>query len=69
VASTPQGVYEVLKDPQNWFALDMALVRPGRRMRVTRDADADERWARRAGQATTLKRFRMVLIRACANGR
>jgi hypothetical protein len=26
LASTPQGVFDVLKDPRNWFLLDTALV-------------------------------------------
>jgi hypothetical protein len=26
LASTPQGVFDVLKDPRNWFVLDKALV-------------------------------------------
>lgn len=26
LASTPQGVFDVLKDPKNWFVLDKALV-------------------------------------------
>jgi len=26
LASTPQGIFDVLKDPENWFVLDKALV-------------------------------------------
>jgi hypothetical protein len=53
LASTPHGVFDVLRDPQNWFVLDKALVDVSPRDQIVAGAAGTMRHHRGPGMNVT----------------